>query len=339
MFERYTEKARRCIFFARYEANQYGSPSIEPEHLLLGLLREDKLLSARFVPGSAESIRKAIEALSTAHEATSASLDLPLSTPCKRVLAHATEEAERFAHRHIGTEHLLLGILREPACLATQVLTEHGLQIESVREAIAQQSHESDADVPATRPSAVAFKRVTPNPAPPPSPRIQAAKTHLLRSIRIWLAVVIVGLFLSGVTAFPLETELALTVRIAAHLHLANHAPALNAWFLRVYSALADTNARYPFLTYGTDWLAFAHLVIAVAFIGPYLDPVRNKWFITWGFIACGGVPLLALIAGPVRGIPFYWRLIDSSFGVVCCLCLLIIRRQTIQLEQIQQTC
>jgi hypothetical protein len=153
-------------------------------------------------------------------------------------------------------------------------------------------------------------------------------KKSLLRSIRIWLAVVIVGLFLSGVTAFPLETELALTVRITAHLHLAEHAPTLSAWFLRVYKALADTNAHYPFLAYGTDWLAFAHLVIAAAFVGPYLDPVRNKWFITWGFFACGGVPLLAFIAGPIRGIPLYWRLIDSSFGVFCCLCLLIIRRQ-----------
>ncbi len=168
------------------------------------------------------------------------------------------------------------------------------------------------------------------------SERIDAAKHHLLRSIRIWLAVVIVGLFLSGVTAFPLQTELALTVRICAHIHLAQHAPALNAWFVRVYTALADTNAHYPFLAYGTDWLAFAHLVIAAAFIGPYIDPVRNKWFITWGFIACGGVPLLAFIAGPVRGIPFYWRLIDSSFGVFCCLCLLIIRRQVQQLERLQ---
>jgi hypothetical protein len=165
---------------------------------------------------------------------------------------------------------------------------------------------------------------------------IMPTRAHLLRSIRIWLAVVIIGLVLSGVTAFPLQHELALTVRIASHLHLATHAPALNAWFIRVYNALDDTNARYPFLAYGTDWLAFAHLVIAVAFIGPYLDPVRNQWFITWGFIACGGVPLLALIAGPIRGIPFYWRLIDCSFGVFCCLCLLIIRRQVQGLEALE---
>ncbi len=160
----------------------------------------------------------------------------------------------------------------------------------------------------------------------------------LLRSIRIWLTIVITGLFLSGVTAFPLQHELALTLRVAAHFHLAQHAPTLNAWLTRVHSALADTNAHYPFLAYGTDWLAFAHLVIAAAFIGPYRDPVRNKWFVTWGFIACAGVPLLALIAGPIRGIPLYWRCIDCSFGIVCCLCLFIIRRNVNRLEALQPT-
>jgi len=163
-------------------------------------------------------------------------------------------------------------------------------------------------------------------------------QASLLRSIRIWLAVVITGLFLSGVTAFPLQHELALTLRIAAHIHLAQHASALNTWLTRVDNALADTNAHYPFLAYGTDWLAFAHLVIAVAFIGPYRDPVRNKWFITWGFIACAGVPLLALIAGPIRGIPIYWRFIDCTFGIVCCLCLLIIRHDVNRLEALQAT-
>jgi hypothetical protein len=158
-------------------------------------------------------------------------------------------------------------------------------------------------------------------------------QAHLLRSIRIWLTVVIVGLFLSGVTAFPLQRETALLVRAAASLNLNIHAPALNAWLVRVASALADTNTRYPFLAYGTDWLAFAHLVIAAAFLGPWLDPVRNKWVITWGFLCCAGVLPLALIAGPLRGIPVYWRLIDCSFGVFCCLALLILRRRIVQLE------
>jgi hypothetical protein len=161
------------------------------------------------------------------------------------------------------------------------------------------------------------------------------AAQKLLRSIRRWLALVILGLFLSGVTAFPLQHELALTLLLCAHIHLAQHAPALNIWLTRVDNALADTNAHYPFLAYGTDWLAFAHLVIAAAFIGPYIDPVRNKWFLTWGFIACAGVPLLALIAGPIRGIPIYWRFIDCSFGVFCCLCLLILHRRVHELEHL----
>ncbi|HEV2576871.1 MAG TPA: hypothetical protein VGU25_06645 [Acidobacteriaceae bacterium] len=155
----------------------------------------------------------------------------------------------------------------------------------------------------------------------------------LLRSIRIWLAVVILGLFLSGITAFPLQHELDVVVRIATHFQLADHAPPLNAWFLRVDHALADTNARYPFLAYGTDWLAFAHIVIAIVFVGPYLDPVRNKWIVTWGLINSVGVFFLALIAGPIRGIPPYWRLIDCSFGVVCGAILLKVHSDIRRLE------
>src|SRR6516225_11837184 len=109
MFERYTEKARRVIFFARYEASQFGSPYIEPEHMLLGLLREDKALTNRFLRShaSVESIRKQIESHTITGEKTSTSIDLPLSNECKRVLAYAAEEAERLSHRHVGTEHLL----------------------------------------------------------------------------------------------------------------------------------------------------------------------------------------------------------------------------------------
>ncbi|HEX5282994.1 MAG TPA: hypothetical protein VFW30_02655 [Bryocella sp.] len=158
----------------------------------------------------------------------------------------------------------------------------------------------------------------------------------LLRSIRLWLAIVIFGLFVSGVTAFPLQHELNLVVRIAAHFHLERHAPALNAWFLRVDHALADTNARYPFLAYGTDWLAFAHIVIAVVFVGPYLDPIRNKWVVTWGLICSVGIFFLALIAGPIRGIPPYWRGIDCSFGVVCGAILLKVRSDIRRLEALQ---
>ena len=139
MFERYTEKARRVIFFARYEASQFGSPYIETEHLLLGLIREDKALANRFLRSHAavDSIRKQIEAHTTIREKVSTSVDLPLSHECKRVLAYAAEEAERLSHKHIGTEHLLLGLLREEKCFAAEILHERGLRLSTIREELA----------------------------------------------------------------------------------------------------------------------------------------------------------------------------------------------------------
>ena len=139
MFERYTEKARRVIFFARYEASEFGSSSLETEHLLLGLLREDKALTNRFLPAidSVESIRQRVRAVTPVRPKISTSVDLPLSQESKRVLAYAAEETERLSHKHLGTEHLLLGLLREENCLAATLLREHGLAIETVREEVA----------------------------------------------------------------------------------------------------------------------------------------------------------------------------------------------------------
>src|ERR1700744_2163825 len=136
MFERYTEKARRVIFFARYEARQFGSPFIETEHMLLGLLREDKQLANRFLRSHAavDSIRKQIEGHTTAREKVSTSVDLTLSHECKRVLAYGAEEAERLNHKHIGPEPLLLGLLREKKCFAAEILQERGLPLSTIRE-------------------------------------------------------------------------------------------------------------------------------------------------------------------------------------------------------------
>jgi ATP-dependent Clp protease ATP-binding subunit ClpC len=144
MFERYTEKARRVIFFARYEATQFGSPYIETEHLLLGLLREDKALTNRFLRSHAsiESIRKQIEGRTTIREKVSTSVDLPLSQECKRVLAYAAEEAERLSHKHIGTEHLLLGLLREEKSFAAEILHERGLRLTTIREELSRAQNE-----------------------------------------------------------------------------------------------------------------------------------------------------------------------------------------------------
>ena len=145
MFERYTEKARRIIFFARYEASQFGSPYIETEHILLGLLREDKALTNRFLPSraSVESIRKQIEGQTIARAKTSTSVDLPLSNESKRALAYAGEEAERLANKHIGTEHLLLGLLRKEKCFAAQILIERSLRLIQIREELERQPHEA----------------------------------------------------------------------------------------------------------------------------------------------------------------------------------------------------
>jgi hypothetical protein len=144
MFERYTEKAQRVIFFARFESSEFGSPYIESEHLLLGLLREDKTLTNRFLRSHepVESIRRQIEEHTTIREKISTSVDLPLSNECKRVLAYAAEEAERLSHQHIGSEHLLLGLLREEKCFAAEILQERGLELKAIREELHRTAHE-----------------------------------------------------------------------------------------------------------------------------------------------------------------------------------------------------
>jgi ATP-dependent Clp protease ATP-binding subunit ClpC len=139
MFERYTERARRVIFFARYEASQLGSGAIETEHVLLGLLREGKGLTSRlFSKGhlSMDQIRKEVEGRSPGREKVSTSVEIPLSAESKRVLGYAAEEAERMLHNHIGTEHILLGLMRDEGSVAAAILTEKGMRLASVRDDI-----------------------------------------------------------------------------------------------------------------------------------------------------------------------------------------------------------
>ena len=141
MFERYTERARRVLFFARYEASQLGSISIETEHLLLGLIREGKGLTSRIFARShlsLEGIRKDIEGRTVFREKVSTSVEIPFSTETKRVLQFAAEEADRLLHNYVGTEHLLLGILREERCVAASILVEKGMRLSTVREDIVQ---------------------------------------------------------------------------------------------------------------------------------------------------------------------------------------------------------
>jgi hypothetical protein len=139
MFERYTERARRVIFFARYEASQYGSPYIESEHLLLGLLREDRALTKWF-PGDRNvepEIRREIEGRITARGRISTSVEVPLTTECKKILNLAGETAERLGHRWVETEHLLIGILRAEDSMAAQVLVARGLKPGPIQEQLA----------------------------------------------------------------------------------------------------------------------------------------------------------------------------------------------------------
>ncbi|MEP6924922.1 MAG: ATP-dependent Clp protease ATP-binding subunit [Pyrinomonadaceae bacterium] len=143
MFERYTEKARRVIFFARHDASNFGSKTIAHEHLLLGLMREDKTLATRFFVSraafNAEAIRKDIEGRSVLREKLPQTMELSLTPESKRVLLYAHEESEKLQNRHIGTEHLLIGLLREERSMAAEILYERGLRLQNVREEITRQ--------------------------------------------------------------------------------------------------------------------------------------------------------------------------------------------------------
>jgi ATP-dependent Clp protease ATP-binding subunit ClpC len=134
MFERYTESARRTLFFARYEASHLGSISIETEHLLLGLMREGKgLMVPILAPLPLGNIRRDIESRSVFREKIATSVEIPFSAETKRVLNFTAEEADRLLHSYIGTEHLLLGLLREENSVAGSILAEYGLRLEDVR--------------------------------------------------------------------------------------------------------------------------------------------------------------------------------------------------------------
>lgn len=150
----------------------------------------------------------------------------------------------------------------------------------------------------------------------------------LLKKIRRMLLFFIVALALSGITAFPVETELKWLLQ---HTDLM---PDSLANFLHtIYNAISQTNQQYPYIAYGFDWLAFAHLVIAIAFIGPLKDPIKNIWIIEWAMIACVAIIPLAFICGPIRQIPFYWRLIDCSFGVFGIIPLYLCKKWIKELE------
>ena len=143
-------------------------------------------------------------------------------------------------------------------------------------------------------------------------------KKNRLGIVRWLLSIFIIVLVLSGITAFKLESELNWILA-----HMDDRSSTFAQWLVLAHEGVQYANTHYPFLSYGTDWLAYAHIVIAVAFIGPLIDPVKNVWVIKFGIIACAGIIPLALIAGQIRSIPNFWIVIDCSFGVLGCIPLI----------------
>lgn len=148
MFEKYTEQARRVIFFARYEASMYGATHIEPEHLLLALGREDAPMLSRLLglEKPLDELRRRLEARADLHQKISTTVELPLGQDTKRAITFAYEESEGCGHRHIGTEHLLAGLLRAEGTLAAQVLDESGLTLEAARGNLAPEPAETSPE-------------------------------------------------------------------------------------------------------------------------------------------------------------------------------------------------
>ena len=145
--------------------------------------------------------------------------------------------------------------------------------------------------------------------------------------VRNWLRVFIAALFVSGFTAIPVEQELTYVI---------NHFPfegSIKGFLDEVLIGIRHTSKDYPFLFYSYDWLAFAHFALAILFIGPLRDPVKNKWVIEFGVIACILIIPFAMIAGHFRGMPFWWRLIDCSFGIIGLLPLTICLKNIKRLE------
>jgi len=149
------------------------------------------------------------------------------------------------------------------------------------------------------------------------------------KNIKRMIIFFMITLFISGLTAMPAETELAFLSRCFSP------GSGIGKWIEKVYTGVANTNRDYPFIAYGYDWLAFAHFVLALLFIGPLRHPVRNKWVIEFGMLVCLLIVPFAFVAGHFRGIPFWWRMIDCSFGIIGLIPLMICYRKILQLEKL----
>jgi hypothetical protein len=153
------------------------------------------------------------------------------------------------------------------------------------------------------------------------------AEDKQLFKIRLMLTVVIAGLLITTIAAFPIVTNIQLLEQVVGEgSAIGNFLPPLGEWITYASSTVAELDRQHPFLFCASDWMVFAHMVIAIVFIGPWRDPVKNIWVIEWGMIACIAIIPTALIAGEIRDIPFFWRLVDSMFGILCIIPLSISR-------------
>ncbi|MGB8212392.1 MAG: hypothetical protein WCE68_02425 [Anaerolineales bacterium] len=161
------------------------------------------------------------------------------------------------------------------------------------------------------------------------------SKAILEKRIRYWIIFFMIALSISGLTAIPLVWEVTLLHDLLGPgTAFANIWPAMSQWVLAVYTGITATARDYPFMLYGTDWLAFAHVVIAIAFIGPLRDPLRNRWVIEFGMIACILIIPWGIIFGAIRGIPPFWSVIDFSFGIFGLIPLWLVRKYILQLAK-----
>jgi uncharacterized protein (TIGR03435 family) len=235
MFDRFTSRALQALFFARSQVSQLGSSTVEPEHILLGVLDEGKGLGSRILArtgGTLDDLRRDIVRRLPKRETISESDDIPFSAPCERVLRYAGEEADRLLHKAIGTEHLLLGLLREERGVAAEVLAARGLRIEAVRDAIVQLLSSGEQPEPAGPPLTPANTYQWPQ-----IPFVPSRTVHILYSGMRWPAEPVINDAGNGLSAYGFTLE-----------DIILRAWDGNRWHVDITPGLSD-DTRFDFLT------------------------------------------------------------------------------------------
>jgi hypothetical protein len=251
MFDRFTEKARRSIFFARYEASTYGSGYIETEHLLLGLLREDRALFMQLGIGSTEAFRQKVDArLQPAKESISTSVDMPLSHECKRALGYAAQDAEALGHITIEPAHLLLGLLHDEKCGVAELLRQNGIQYRAFREMVGKMTPDVWRMIPRMK---VTWEAAKPGPEPP------EPLAPSLRALAIRLSGLVTGAQPRLEALSDSDGDVRLKrkdwTRKEAMGHLIDWGITYHEWIARALTEPKLTAASYP----RDEWVAAQH--------------------------------------------------------------------------------